>query len=560
MKKLLAILVGIAFVAGSATSVRAADIPDEQWSIMDGLMEKSADRTGVQLLGISIEDNSNLSERASSMVGRDVGIAGDLGLRSCLSASSPFCAAGHAQHLYAILPVCKTNSEFNCIVGLSAIKNGQEIKGTYKRNFPEKGYTDFPANVARNIPEGSTPSIWTFEGLTHSGGTADYLASFGVEAYFNGKSSAEFNSYNANINPVSIKSGRWGRNEVVDASKKPSSCTQNCGMELLGHSYDDKFVCASLDEGFCAMRETFPSEVRFMMSVRLSQSPAGWLHGRLKAPNIQIKPMGSGVSITIEAEPVTVPVVGILQAKSSLSAQLVSKYENEPSFVWSTNSSAISESNHLLMYQPDNQKAFDALIDWKDFIKDKANASPTEWAVRSLSAGESAASCFKSTTELVGIVTTNSMVYLGTPPTFDKVNQTLDYKVASPHFTSKGEVFKGTYDLQIKSDVARCLYGFSSAPISAKISIISESGEANVATTVVNEKDGWMKMAAYGFTFSSPTVKVKLTQETKPTPEPEMTTQANPKAKNSITCVKGKSVKKITSTNPKCPTGYKKKA
>jgi hypothetical protein len=67
-------------------------------------------------------------------------------------------------------------------------------------------------------------------------------------------------------------------------------------------------------------------------------------------------------------------------------------------------------------------------------------------------------------------------------------------------------------------------------------------------------------MAAYGFTFSSPTVKVKLTQETKPTPEPEMTTNATPKAKISITCVKGKSVKKFAGSNPKCPKGYRKAA
>ena len=179
--------------------------------------------------------------------------------------------------------------------------------------------------------------------------------------------------------------------------------------------------------------------------------------------------------------------------------------------------------------------------------------------MRSLADTGDLARCFQSSTELVGIVTTNSMVYLGKPPVFDKESQSLDYKVASPHYTSKGDVFKGTYDLQIKSDVARCLYGFSNAPISAKISIISESGEANVATTVVNEKDGWLRMAAYGFTFSSPTVKVKLTQEDT-TKESSATSVVAAPAKKTITCVKGKTSKKVTAVNPKCPTGYKKKA
>ncbi len=551
MKRILIALIGITLVAMSGTAVRAAETPDEQWSIMEGLMEKTADRTGVVLLGISIEDGSNLSERASNIVGRDASIPGDLGLRICPTIGSKFCAVGQAQHLYAILPVCESDAEINCIVGLSAIKNGAEVMGEYKRNFPDKGYTDFPANLARNVPEGSTPSIWSFPGLQHSGGTSDYLASFGVEAYFNGKSVAQFNSYNVNINPVSIKAGRWGRNEVKDASSKNASCKSACGMELLGHSYEDKFVCASLDDGFCAMRETFPSDVRFKISVRLSQSPTGWLHGRLKSPKVEIKEIGSGVSITIEAEPVTVPVVGILQAKSSLPSGLVSKYQNESSFVWSTNGSTLEDSNHLVMYQPDNQKAFDALEDWKDLINDKANASPTAWAVRSLSSGNNTAACLKSTNELVGIVTTNSMVYLGTPPIFDRSSQSLDYKVASPHLTSKGEVFKGTYDLQLKSDVARCLYGFSNAPISARISILSDSGQQSVATTVVNEKDGWLRMDAYGFTFSAPTVKVKLTQEIP-------VVNAAP-LKKTIICLKGKASKKVTAENPKCPRGYKKK-
>ena len=117
----------MAFIMGTATSVRAADIPDEQWSIMNGLMEKSADRTGVQLLGLSIEDNSNLSERASNIVGRDQNIPGELGLRICDTINSKFCTPGLAQRLYAILPVCKSDIELNCIVSVNAIKNGANV-------------------------------------------------------------------------------------------------------------------------------------------------------------------------------------------------------------------------------------------------------------------------------------------------------------------------------------------------------------------------------------------------------------------------------------------------
>lgn len=49
---------------------------------------------------------------------------------------------------------------------------------------------------------------------------------------------------------------------------------------------------------------------------------------------------------------------------------------------------------------------------------------------------------------------------------------------------------------------------------------------------------------------ASPTPKVSV----KPTPTP---TKAAPK--KTITCVKGPLTKKVTGTNPKCPTGYKQK-
>jgi hypothetical protein len=150
-------------------------------------------------------------------------------------------------------------------------------------------------------------------------------------------------------------------------------------------------------------------------------------------------------------------------------------------------------------------------------------------------------------------------MYIDGPPVF--ADGTLDYKVASTHFEPDGTtVFKGTYELIMSSTVARCIYKFTSAPISATVSITSDNGEANTATTLISEKNGWLKLAAYGFTFSSPTVRVKLTQEAvAPTPSPSPTVKPVIAKKTTITCVKGKTIKKVTAIKPKCPTGYKKK-
>lgn len=121
------------------------------------------------------------------------------------------------------------------------------------------------------------------------------------------------------------------------------------------------------------------------------------------------------------------------------------------------------------------------------------------------------------TSRLLGVVTTNAMAYTGTVP--DYKNGYLSYRVAGMHFLPDGKTeVLGTYDLVMRSDVARCLYGFSKAPVSATISVVGAAGEEKVATTVVSERDGWLKLAAYGFTFSEKEVRVTITQEKEPEP------------------------------------------
>lgn len=125
---------------------------------------------------------------------------------------------------------------------------------------------------------------------------------------------------------------------------------------------------------------------------------------------------------------------------------------------------------------------------------------------------------------------------------------------------------KGTYDLSIRAEVARCIYGFSSAPIKASISIVNENGVSSVATENVGEKDGWFRLGAYGFTFSQPKLRVKLTQEKAPenapatSATPSKTPTPSKKVVKVVTikCVKGKAVKVVTSSSPSCPPGFKK--
>jgi hypothetical protein len=181
---------------------------------------------------------------------------------------------------------------------------------------------------------------------------------------------------------------------------------------------------------------------------------------------------------------------------------------------------------------------------------------------------EGASKCFQDSNGVTGIVTTNATQYSAGPPAFSKEDGTLNYVVAAPHYGTKGEDFKGSYDLVMRSDVARCVYGFSKAPINATISITSADGAPQIATTVIGERKGWLYLQAKNFEFSAPIIKAKLTQEVvvEPTPTPTATATPTPTKKpvvakkTIITCVKGKTTKKVTAVKPKCPSGFKKKS
>jgi hypothetical protein len=185
---------------------------------------------------------------------------------------------------------------------------------------------------------------------------------------------------------------------------------------------------------------------------------------------------------------------------------------------------------------------------WLPFVEDKATALLSYWSVRTLSRAEmeGSSSCFTDSRNVTGIVTTNSTQYSGGPPAFNRVKGTLNYQVAAPHFGTTGDVFRGSYDLVMRSDVARCIYGFTKAPINATLSITSNDGVPQVATVVVGERNGWLYLQAKNFEFSSPVITAKLTQKKN--------------QKYTITCKKGTVSKPVTGTAPKCPKGFKKVA
>jgi hypothetical protein len=316
------------------------------------------------------------------------------------------------------------------------------------------------------------------------------------------------------------------------------------------------------------------------LKIRVPKEITGWLYGRLASPSIAVSEFGKSLnSVTITAKPVTVqgskPLVDFNNIPTDMKNFLTRDNKNPfpvgPGY---------ANGGWVWQIPTDN---FDNLAwykNWFPYTKDKADGMVDYWNVKSIPAQDVGSPCLSSTKELVGLVTSNSMLYSGSAPVFE--NGFMQYKVTSLHLMPDGVTpFQGSYNLVMQSSAARCLYKFSTAPVQAVVEVVNPNGTNQVATTILNESDGWLKLAASGFTFSSPTLKIKLIQsevapiktlapEAKPSPSvipsapptPTATPSASPRqvgSKSTITCIKGKVTQKVSAVKPKCPSGYKKK-
>jgi hypothetical protein len=139
---------------------------------------------------------------------------------------------------------------------------------------------------------------------------------------------------------------------------------------------------------------------------------------------------------------------------------------------------------------------------------------------------------------------------------FDRDSQQIVVKVGNVHFDENGNEIQGWMELKVKGVRARDWWGIDPAIAAgyAKVEVSYQDGSKKVATVTskYDSKNDWINLRAYGFTYSSPQLAVSFKKPA------EATKTIAPK-KSTITCVKGKTTKKVTSISPKCPRGYKKR-
>lgn len=474
----------------------------------------------------------------------------------CESVDDELCTKATSIMMIHNLPACSVDSSFDCIKAVWAVdSSGKKIDGQYLNSLPVTGTTDRAAIASLKLSAArGFGGLWKIPGVLNSGGEDNYFVSARSNGWIYKKSGEALNASQVSFGPlmtgiIPVK--------PVTGSYKPMESRPTWGR--LGATMDsgpkyspDGQRCTVVDTGICELPQDFPDGYRFGMSVQLTQRINGWFHGRIARPSIAIEPSSNGQLITIEAEPVKISTLDFMIPNAEIPESVRKVIFADVD--WGIMGGA-NEGMQTMLNGLDNAQTMEIMTAMLPTIGDKATKTTQYWSFRTLTGwnNQEVTRCSGSSTQVGGVVTTNALTYSAGPPTYNKETGALEYKVASPHYEADGKEAIGTYDLAVKSDVARCIYGFSSAPISATISILNDSGEQKIATTIVNERNGWLYLSAKGFTFSSPTIRVKLTQAT-------TAGAAKPVAKKtSITCIKGKATKKVSGVNPKCPAGYKKK-
>lgn len=540
----------------------AVDLPDEQYSLFESW---SADHPGGKndkTFGVWFSDFGSQAVAQTSFLVAET----TKGQKLCKTLEA--CSDEKNFYYIAFLPFCEDGSPTNCILDVSATdSDGKTVKYSKRTYFPAAGAKEFQGAPKYKLPAGSTPSVVEFPSLINGAGTNTYsvgvyiIQRFTVTDWAQGTFTSTDPSILANIAAVHLLKGDY-------KARLTKQVTDSSGRLALDYvALGSNIECTVIEDGICGKPVAFPDNSNFALKLRLNTKTHGWMHGRLANAKISVlAENANGVDIELSGSPSKIP--------SILAETTIDKLTDS---IWGTVVGGTIPTNYgstsyppFLQVVASNRGTYmmNAFKAMQPFMTDKAVAMPYVWSVRSVergqvvvAAGQKALDCLYANGgdkgKILGFINTNASAYVSGPPTFNEAEKSLDYSVAAPHYAKDGSVFKGHYSIQLEANTARCMFGLQGTSVKATLSVLSDKGENNVITSVAREDKGWFNFAVAGFTFSTPTIRLKLEQG--PAVSPSPTQSKTPAASTKkITCVKGKVKKVVSGADPQCPAGFKK--
>jgi hypothetical protein len=446
-------------------------------------------------------DSANRAETESSST------YGNAGVTACTSENDSFC-----------LESIKLGSQ-NSAKRLKPIQEIAVVRGRFEGD-PKKG-----------VPgSGSIATVWQDpENGDLYASSASLLFTF--DKLGNMKSLSATYPFRMTIRKIAIKNEAKLANAAFEFSPCVFTFGDTCYVELMHN-------------------EGLPIEAQVRLPFKLS----GWFYGRLMNTAISATKKSTHELYLFSGKPVQVPTF----AKNIPKSQCIEGWCPDRLQV-----DAMLGVNWLKAFGT-GYKADKTVGLWK-YMEPKSNVSPwqafvqmskdtasdirTAWSVSfsdSLTSITYGTNCKDATGGINGVLTSNAMIYSSYGPTLEA--GFFNYRVAGLHYKPDGITpTTGTYELQIDSKLARCIFKLSNLPISATLSVLTSDGRTTTVVGASSESKGMLRITMQGFNFSMPILRAKIHQGA---------------AKSTILCVskKNKSISKfVTGSKPTCSTGYVKK-
>lgn len=490
----------------------------------------------------------------------------------CAAATDPHCANVFSILADLIIPPCYSDADRVCVEALEVGAEGSPLEKTILDHELTTNKT--PSDTRLGLPAGGSASIWTAPSLVHQGQARSYAVIVSAGYNLDRKAptaSQKFEAirFEAKVVPVNIKTGSYCGFEIYEIPHDDYFGEANTSSRMVGENCQHPAYkeCILTETGSCAAPAEFLPNTRVALTLRMDSKVTGWLFGRMQDVNVAISALDKNNNkLRVEATS-----VNLLSGTAWVAKKDLSNFPTLYSYMkkhWFSGDGKFEDA----LNAPGSQwgdlvptGTFDQFKVWEEVIKPNPEDNWRWNFASNQNSNTGGTHCFAQAEKdkLIGLVTTNAPIYDSGAPAFK--DGVLSYQVAGLHFKADGSLFRGSYDLAIRSDVARCLYGFSNAPIRASIAVLSSDGSTqDIATEAVSESNGWMTLSAKNFTFSQPTIKVKLIQDKPIKSSKKTSSQAAPAVKGStkikvITCTKGKLIKKVSGAKPKCPGGFKQK-
>ena len=486
MRKVFSVVV--ALVLGLTPSAQALTQSDFKKPSNPGSDEPGESVISYQLWEDTREQNTHVAvELFERATGKTSG-------RICTSWDSPTCSrwlrdtSVRFQERVFIVPVCEGPSDRSCIESVMYSEDGEKLlPANLEVSLPGD---KFPAIPSLGMPEGGTTSLWN---ANLGSGELRFAVTVQMDVIDNQRlpNRFEVQTFRARIIPFVEISGDFNPHFCFE-----SEFRGNFGVSCGGIPEE----CAWTLTGSCGAIIDFPSNVTFSLGMRMPKSVKGWFAGRLEDPDASVVELDRTSNlITLTGSAARVPALNLLVGKTAATPE-ARKFVGPD---------CLSDNSPCGMAQfTEGSGALKTVEAFRRNMRDTASYEHDIWLIGSFPAGQQASRC--AADGFVGLATTNAMAFEGALPRL--VDNRFEYKVAGMHFLSSGEKARGIYELHLRSDFARCIYGFSRAPVSAEIQVLNEAGGTAIATTTVGERNGWLRLAAYDFNFSEKEIKVRITQ------------------------------------------------